>query len=322
MKLVLDNLNSNKIQELEKIAEDKIHIRGYRPKNDVPADFRESALSVPFNQIPIKYCPTDRYAYLHKYVPKAKHEQTWEMLSGQILDKVYDKFIKKLHNYLNTVNLKNADIMTDFDSHSSNFMDYAEKLIKDKKAKIINSPSQPVIDDFILLLKQTLRYETQIASALLDYKISITKDINISLMSMNLFPFASKPSFTVSSFGITKSAQPDFLFDNKIIIDVKSPPWKDEYLNTLGGYALIYEKIYGKSMNLGMIVTPEFANKRNVPHFFNSEVILIEDRYRKAFLLRRQNLLEQMKTKKDPGKPDSDEKCRSCSYFNHCWPSS
>ena len=72
-------------------------------------------------------------------------------------------------------------------------------------------------------------------------------------------------------------------------------------------------------MNLGMIIAPEFSNKRNVPHFFNSKIVLIEDLYRKLFLLRREKLLEQMKSEKDPGLPLSDEKCKSCGYFNHCW---
>jgi|APSaa5957512535_1039671.scaffolds.fasta_scaffold07575_8 CRISPR/Cas system-associated exonuclease Cas4 (RecB family) len=322
MKLVLDNLTSNRIHDLEKSADDKIHIRGYNPKHDVPVDFRNSDWFVPFNHIPIKYCPTDRYSYLHKYDAGAKRQQTWASLSGKILDNAYDQFIKKLHEYLNSTTLKNADIMNDFQSYRSDFIKNATSLIETEKTNIINFPDGTTIKKFNMLLEQTLRYETQMASALLDYRISITKDMNIKSMPLILFPFVPKPSYTVSSFGITDSAQPDFLFNNKIIIDVKSPPWKEEYLNTLGGYALVYEKMNNQPMNLGMIVTPEFASNRKVPHFFNSEVILIEDRYRNAFLLRRQNLLEQMKSKKDPGKPDSDEKCKSCTYFNHCWPSS
>lgn len=321
MKLVLDSLTSNRIQQLEKSADDKIHIRGNNPIYDVPVDFRKPDWFVPFNHIPIKYCPTDRYSYLHKYAPNVKRQQTWESMSGKILDEAYDKFIKKLHEYLNTTTLQNIDIMRDFHTYRKDFIADTNSLIKKEQANIINFPDPIVVEKFNMLLEQTLRYETQLASALLDYKISIIKDISIKSMLLILFPFVPKPAYTVPSFGVSENAQPDFLFDNKIIIDVKSPPWREEYLNTLGGYSLIYEKMNNKHMNLGMIVTPEFADNRNVPHFFNSEIVLIEDKYRRAFLLRRQNLLEQMKSGKDPGIPDSDEKCKSCAYFNHCWPS-
>ncbi len=322
MKLILDNLTSNRIKDLEKNAEDKIHIRGYNPKHDVPADYRNPDWFVPFNQIPIKYCPTDRYAYLHKYEKGVKLQQTWESLTGKILDDTYDKFIKKLHNYLNSTTLANADIMHDFLEFHCDVFTNANSLIKKEQPNIINFPEEKLIEKFKTLLEQTMRYETQIASALLDYKISIIKDINIKSIPMMLFPFVPKPSYTVTSFGISNNAQPDFLFDNKVIIDVKSPPWNEEYFNTLGGYALIHEKMNNEDMNLGMIITPEFASRRNVPHFFNSQIVLIEDRYRKVFLLRREKLLEQMKSAKDTGIPDSDEKCKSCGYFNHCWSSS
>ena len=160
MKLVLDNLTSNKIQDLEKIAEDKIHIRGYDPKHDVPVDYRNPNWFVPFNQIPIKYCPTDRYAYLHKYKKAIKLEKTWESLTGKILDDAYDKFIKKLHNYLNTANLIDTDIMNAFCAFRSDVLAGADSLIEKEESNIINFPKQKTeIKQFRMLLERILRYE-------------------------------------------------------------------------------------------------------------------------------------------------------------------
>jgi len=319
MKLVFDNLISNRIQELERNAADKIHVRGYMPDYDVPADFRKLDWFVPFNQIPIKYCPTDRYSYLHKYENDVKLQQTWERFTGTVLDKLYDCFIKKLHAYLNTTTLGTADILNHFQEFHRMVLGDFDSSLESKRPDIINFPEGETVYRFRKLLVMTLRYETQMASALFDYKVSMIKDLNIRSVPMLMFPFVAKPPYTVTSFGISNNAQPDFLYNNKIMIDVKSPPWNEEYLTTLGGYALIHEKANNKDMNLGMIVTPEFANKRNVPHFFNSEVVLIDDRCRKAFLLRRDSLLEQMKSAQDPGLPESDKRCKSCGYYKHCW---
>lgn len=322
MKLVFDKITSNRINDLERLADDKISIRGYNPENDIPVEFRNSNWFLPFNQIPIKYCPTDRYSYLHKYKPEIQQEPTWESFTGRILDDVYEKFIKQLHEYLNTTTLNNTNIIKDFEQFQTSFLIETESKLENIKPNIINFPDFSTIDNFMSLLDNIIQYEIQLSSAMLDYKISITKDLHLNSMPLILFPFVPKPSYTVTSFGISTNAQPDFIFDNKIMIDIKSPPWNDDYLNTLGGYALIHEKMNNENMNLGMIITPEFENRRNVPHYFNSEIILIDDRYRRTFLLRRLNLLEQMKSGIDPQIPQTNEHCTSCGYFNHCWPQS
>ena len=67
---------------------------------------------------------------------------------------------------------------------------------------------------------------------------------------------------------------------------------------------------------------PEFSSRRNVPFYFRSEIVVIGDTYRKAFLLRRENLLELMKSQKDPGLPSDTTFCSTCPYYTHCFPPS
>ena len=222
--------------------------------------------------------------------------------------------------YLNTAKLGSVNIIKGLQEFNDKFLSDSKLEIYEKRADLLNPPDDSDIKKLQQLIERTLRYEIGLASALLDYKISLIESLNIKSTIMTLFPFVAQPSYAAGSFGISSTAQPDFLFDNKIIIDVKSPPWNDDFLNTLGGYALLYEKTNMKSMNLGMIITPEYRNGRNVPYLFKSEICLIEDRYRKQFLLRRDNLLEKIKQSVDPEVPTTDSECRSCGYYNYCWP--
>ena len=321
MKLIFDDItSSSRLRELEKQADDKIHVRGFNPTHDVPIHLRNTEWLLPFNEIPIKYCPTDRYSHLRKYNPNIKRQQSWEMLKGKILDELYDAFIKELHKYLNTTKISSVNIISGLQNFSSKFL--SDSISKIHKSKFLNPPSIDDTNALEHLIEKTLRYEIGLASAFLDYRISVTKDLSLGSTPLVMFPFVSKPSYTVNSFGITDSAQPDFVYDNRIIIDIKSPPWNDDFLHTLGGYALVYEKANNTPMNLGMIITPEHHNQRNVPHLFKSEIILIEDIYRKGFLLRRDTLLEMMSKSIDPGLPKTDTKCRACGYYKHCWQSS
>ena len=321
MKLAFENtISRSRIVELAKQADDKIHVRGYHPRYNVPAHLRNTEWLLPFSEIPIKYCPTDRYSYLNKYERSIKRKQSWEALRGLILDNFYSGFIGELCKYLDTARLGSVNIINGLQEFNDEFLSYSKSIIAEKRVELLNPPKNSDIKELEQLIERTSRYEIELASALLDYKISVTDSPNIKSISTILFPFVVKPSYTVGSFGISSTAQPDFLFDNKIIIDVKSPPWNDDFLCTLGGYALVHEKMTGKSMDLGMIITPEYRRGRNVPLLFKSEIILIEDVYRKRFLLRRDKLLEMMEQFDDPRTPSTDSECKSCGYYNYCWP--
>ena len=319
MKLAFENtIDPNRINELAKHADNEIHIRGYHHSCDVPVDFRNTSL--PFNEIPIKYCPTDRYSYLHKYKPDVRRRSSWATLQGHILDDLYSNFVDKLSKYLNTAKLDSVNIISGLQEFNDKFLSDSRSKIHRERDNLMNRPNDSDVKNLERLIEKTLRYETELASALLDYKISVIESLHIETISTMLFPIVIKPSYTVRSFGISSTAQPDFLFDNKIIIDIKSPPWNDDYFYTLGGYALIHERNTMQSMDLGMIITPEYHKNRNVPHLFRSEIILIDDRYRKEFLLRRDVLLEKIKQSVDPGVPKTDAKCSSCGYYSYCWP--
>jgi len=320
MKIVLESFSSNKLVELESHANDRISIRGNHTKYDLPAAYKDPRFFIPFNEIPIKYCPTDRYSYLNKYVKTATKILTWESLTGKILDDAYAYFIKHLKKYCQTSSHKCMDISKDFQTSNENFMKAQDDLIASELENLLNPPSDKEIIKFQLLIEKVLRYETQLASTLTDYQISMNQDIEIDSIGLLLFPFVTKPTYTVMGFGITNKAQPDFLFDNRVVIDVKSSPWRDEFYITLAGYALALEKATGRPVNLGVIVMPDLHDNRNVPFYFRSEIIPIEDKYRKAFLLRRENLLELMKNRIDPGLPVDNTPCKTCRYFMHCFP--
>ena len=225
MKLAFENtISPSLVDELMKLADDKIHVRGYNPKYCVPAPLRNAKWHLPFNAIPIKYCPTDRYSYLNKYQRDVTCQRSWEVLQGRILDDLYDEFIKELFKYLSAAELDSVNIIDGLQEFNDRFLLDSKSKIQEEKSHLLNPPKGSDIAKMEKLVERTLRYEIELASALLDYQISKTENPTIDSIKTMLFPFTVKPPYTVGSFGISPTAQPDFLFDNKIIIDIKSPP--------------------------------------------------------------------------------------------------
>ena len=176
MKLAFENtISRSRIVELAKQADDKIHVRGYHPRYNVPAHLRNTKWLLPFSEIPIKYCPTDRYSYLNKYERSIKRKQSWEALRGHILDDFYSKFIGELCRYLDTAKLDSVNIINGLQEFNDKFLlDSKSKIVK-KRAELLNPPENSDIKELEQLIEKTSRYEIELASALLDYKISVNR---------------------------------------------------------------------------------------------------------------------------------------------------
>ena len=129
------------------------------------------------------------------------------------------------------------------------------------------------------------------------------------------FPFIPKPKLIAPDLGFSEGAEPDFIYANRVICDVKTGQWRKSFFLTLAAYALAYENENKKPMNLGVVINPVLQSNRNVPLYRNLEIIIIDDRYRKIVKTLRDKKFELMKNAKDPSKPKDDKRALIVSSF-------
>jgi len=320
--LVLSDMSiePKRIDSLDKQADSEITIRGYDlDKVMVPPELRRKEWFLPVNEIVSDYCPTDRYLYLTKIV-KETAEPTWERFRGKVIDELYPDLFKALSSYVEQSNLATLQIREALEDFKKSRLENVQKSYKKEKKKLMNPPTEGEFKDFLNGVSKIVRYETQLCSAILDYKVSMKKDIRVKSEFALLFPFVSKPKLSAPELGFSEGQEPDFIYANRVVCDVKTGKWRDFFLLTLAAYALAFENENKKPMNLGVIINPVLDNNRNVPFYLNSEIVIIGDEYRKIVKTLRDKKLEFMKNAKDPCKPEDEKPCISCGFHNNfCW---
>ncbi len=309
-----------KIDKLDNLANSEITVRGYDiEKVGVPADLRRKELYLPVNMIVGDYCPNDRYLYLKKHKPELRPEPTWEVFKGRVVDELYSDLFKELSSYIEKSNSATLQIREELENFKAARIKKTQELFEKEKNKLMNTPTEVEFKSFLTGLSKIIRYEIQLCSAIMDFRVSTKKDINIKAEFSLLFPFIPKPKLKAPELGFSEGAEPDFIYRNRVICDVKTGQWRDSFLLTLAAYALAYENENKKPMNLGVIINPVLQSNRNVP-LYHAEIIIIEDRYRKIVKTLRDQKLEFMKNAKDPDKPKDEANCVSCGFHNNfCW---
>lgn len=309
-----------RMNDLDKRAHSEITIRGYDlNKVSVPSELKDKNWFLPVNLIVGDYCPTGRYLYLKKIKNEIKLESTWEMYTGKIIDSLYQNLFERFRDYLNKTKIGELCVREELQKFSEESLSEITKDIEKDKENIINFPKKEEVDSFLNDIKKILRYEVQLCSSIIDFKISIKEDINLKSEAALLFPFNFKVKFLASDLGFSKGVEPDFILANKVVGEIKTGEWQEFFNLALAAYALAYENEHKQDMNLGVIVNPILKKNRTVPLYLNSQVIIIEDRYRKAVLFLRNKKLEMMKRGEDPNIPKDKKSCYSCGYFNYCW---
>ena len=309
-----------KLDSLDKLANSEITIRGYElDKVGVPPELRRKELYLPVNMIVGDYCPNDRYLYLKKIDKTIKADPTWDGFKGNVVDELYNDLFKELSSYIEKSNSATLQIREELENFKAARIKKTQELFEKEKNKLMNAPTEVEFKGFLNGLSKIIRYEIQLCSAIMDFRVSTKKDINIKAEFSLLFPFIPKPKVIATDLGFSEGAEPDFIYGNRIICDVKTGQWRDSFLLTLAAYALAYESENKKPMNLGVIINPEVHSNRNVP-LYHAEIIIIEDRYRKIVKALRDKKLEFMKNAKDPNKPKDEANCVSCGFHNNfCW---
>jgi CRISPR-associated protein Csa1 len=303
---------------LDNEATKAIKTRGYSSAAQVPSDLANSKWFLAINDIAYSYCPTNRYLFFRKVEGK-RPAPTWESFKGRIIDELIPEIYKKVYEYSTKTSLRNFKIIEEI---KTPFNEFIQKCKSDLKADtLLFPPSTPDVEKFFADLSRLGYYEAEIASALLNFRVSNIYDMNVDTEFKLLFPFDFKLKICAPILGVSGSAELDFLIRKSILGEIKSNEWYEFYNVGLAGYALALEADRKRDLNLGIILCPMFVSDRTVPMYYsNAGIRIISEPWRKMFLVNRNSRIELVKNAKDPGTPENDIKCKACGFFKACWP--
>ncbi|MCK4552732.1 CRISPR-associated protein Cas4 [Candidatus Pacearchaeota archaeon] len=315
--VLLDLLSSKKLENLRKRAKEEIKLRGYT--DHLNSDLSNESNFLPINEITGDYCPTWRYSWIKKFVKNPKKQITWPILQGRIIDNVYEKIIEYSSDSINNVKLEEMDLKKQLERNKQKIMEGVKKEIKKELRKINNAPKEEEIKNFIGNINKIIEFEHSICLALLSFKMSTKKDLRIRSEIKILFPISIKQKINGKDLGFSGSSEPDFLYREDVVGEIKSGGWRESFKLTCAAYALAYESEYNRDIDLMVIINPSFSKKRKTPLQENFTFEIISDVYRKAVFTRRDERIELIKKGNDPGTPKKDEKCIDCQYYPFCW---
>lgn len=314
-----DVLDPTRIQELDRLADNMIRIRGYDAEAvRVASDLRRPEFFLPVNEVVSDYCPTHRYSYIHKIEGRTPRP-TWAGLMGRIIDELYVELFGEIARYASSTSLDKFYLSENLQQYASNAVARARDLIEKRKTQLRDPPNGEKTEVFLKGLAKILRYESELCCALLDHSISFKEDIRLGSEFVLLFPYNMKCKIATSDLGFSGSAEPDFIYSNRVVGDIKTGSWSNSFELTLAAYALAYENETRKKMNLGIIVNPVLTDKRTVPLYIHSGVRIIEDVFRQAVLLSRNRKLEMLMNNRQPPLPEQKDVCQPCGYYDYCW---
>jgi len=298
-------------------AEEEISTRGWSTRALIPADLADPEWFLSVSDIAYSYCPTDRYLYFKKIENKRAYT-TWPSFQGRILDDLIPKIYENIFKYSIETKISRFNLVKNCGCLFDDLLEDYRKQIDD--ADIEDDPGEEEHELFIEYLKKLITYEVGVASSFLNFRVSNLFDINVEAEFRVLFPFDFKLKLLAPRLGISGSAECDFLFNRKIIGEVKSSKWYEFYNVGLAAYALAYEVDRTEKVNLGVVVCPLFEKSRNVPLYKgNSKIKIINEIWRKIFITNRNKRIELVKNEIDPGKPRTLSKCKGCGYYRECW---
>ena len=306
------------LSQLNEQADSDIKTRGNSIGAQIPPELADDDWFLSISDIAYSYCPSNRYLYLSK-VRRIQPSPSWASYKGKIMDELIPHIYQKIFDYSCSL-----EKVSDWDSISNVKVDLYS-FVDEKREELssdgmIDAPRSKAKKNFFKNIKKLIDYELLLANSIMYYRISNIFDMNIKSEFNMLFPYDFKLKMRAPELGLSGSSEIDFIMKKSILGEIKSDKWHSFYNIGLAGYAMAYEYDRKEKANLGVVVCPTFLNKYKMPLFNNTaNITIINESWRKMFINNRNRRIDLVRTGEDPGKPDSDESCRTCGYYTECW---
>lgn len=297
-----------------------IALRGYSPKMWVAPELME--VKLPVNAVAYNLCITGRDLYFERIAKPGGtgSPETWERYTGRVIDSVY----KLSHEFCESYILRQAEIKSDLETYLMKNKNRIITAAKQEHSSVLNKinpqPNQSLVRSLEVTLRKIIRSEARIASSVIDYEIGRVEGATQQGIFDEYLAFNTKVVLRSPNMGFTGKVAPDFIYRHEVIGDIKTGGWQEFFIYTAVAYALAYEEHTRRDMDLGTIVFPQFPRNRSIPVYHHTTVVFLNDTMRRAFKAVRDRKLQIIYDKKDPGRPDSQDKCDpGCPFLTHCW---
>ncbi|MCW4011127.1 MAG: CRISPR-associated protein Cas4 [Candidatus Bathyarchaeota archaeon] len=294
----------------------EITIRGYDEKCRPEADLSGNKIGVHFLA---NYCPTDRYLYISKKRTEITIEKTWESLKGKIFEEVYFEVYKRAKDFISGKQITELH----FDDWIKNTVEEItagkKEKVRERRDSLCNKPKTGKVKEFYRQIEVLSRFELQMFSSHLQFISCKRKSMNLETIFQTVFDFVFEHSIDGTKLGLENSITPDFIYVRRIIGDIKTGKWEEFYRVMIAAYAMTYEASENTDMNCGMVLNPNFFTTRSTPLYLNSDIFVVNDIHRKAFLILRNKKLQILKLNEMPALPSDKSSCICCGYFSFCW---
>jgi len=293
-----------------------ITIRGYDEKCRPEAELSKYKIGV---HLLADYCPTNRYVYVSKRMPDVKLEETWKSLQGRVIEEIYFKLYDSAKKYVTETSIRNLTFNDWIQPTVDHTLEEEKQRIDELKDSLRQKPTRSEIESFHSKLKTLAKYELQMFSSYMQFLISKKFSVNLKTEFKTNFDFIFKHSVDGKKIGLTDNVTPDFIYLRTIIGDIKTGEWEEFFRVIIAAYAMAYEASENVDMNYGIVLTPTFHAARTVPLYKNSEIFVVNDVLRKAFLTKRDRKLRILREENMPQRPPNNSQCTDCGYIDYCW---
>ena len=252
------------------------------------------------------YCETGRNIYI-KYVLHAKQRPNSILERGYIVHSIHENAVASAKRIILTLTKISGDtFLENFRSE----LDYV-------KNRILSRTHVYSVEEASWLIEALWRKAGFIYSGEIEKALSrsrhLSRETLVSLVSPELAEFPVDGTLV----GLTPTLRIDSLLPTGLIVEIKSRPFKEEYMLTLAGYALAFESQYETPVDFGVLLQVQIDERKRDIKFYK-KIVPISDDLRSSFLERRDMLMASIAENRDPGMP---EICNpACPYLHVCQP--
>ena len=236
-----------------------------------------------------------------------------------MIDHLYKEIHRFVRSYLQDAKPRDCMLFEELLKKSDELIEKSKRKFRRVIGQIPEPPSKETKQEFDVALSKVLRFEAEMSSSLVDFRMAKLPQTSLEAEAQELFPFNLDLSLNAREHGFSDLSTPDFIYKSQVIGDLKTGRWREFLYYTYTAYALAYECDRDEPMNYGAILHVEVSENRQVPVYTHTSMDVISDESRKRFIMLRNRKLKIVHRKKDPGLPRDRSACDICGYRFECW---
>lgn len=315
--------NKQRVEVRDELRGDKIQA--------VPADRQPQLLPVPqslsVSDLSKTLCSTHRDLYFDKVARFRinRRDRPWEAEAGNLIHRL----LQDIHVYAISI-LPIEGRSLDPESLFRRLRSFGTRKRNQLSARYQNDPrfGGDIWQRLQRHMSNIVFFEALLISTLVTYKaarktvLASGTNINPRQEFVELFNFSAiEQGLSARSLGITDPVTPDFLFARRAIGDIKTGAvHEDTFETTCVAYAMAYEAEYKRPIDFGIILHVASSQSHSFPIYYSSHLFTLDDAARRRFVFLRDQKLDILVRRQDPGRQEDEVRCRPCPFYNRCWP--